>query len=72
VQALSQFGTDFTLICHLFPGRQRRHLKNKVLPMGLLVLVLLPLLHWQFRCCCGSASSLLALPLLPERPTDGM
>lgn len=29
-QALSQFGTDFTLICHLFPGRQRRHLKNKV------------------------------------------
>jgi hypothetical protein len=29
VQALSQFGTDFTLITHLFPGRQRRHLKNK-------------------------------------------
>lgn len=28
-QALSQFGTDFTLICHLFPGRHRRHLKNK-------------------------------------------
>ena len=28
-QALSQFGTDFTLIAHLFPGRQRRHLKNK-------------------------------------------
>lgn len=28
-RALSQFGTDFTLIAHLFPGRQRRHLKNK-------------------------------------------
>lgn len=28
-QALSQFGTDFTLISHLFPGRQRPHLKNK-------------------------------------------
>jgi hypothetical protein len=28
-QALSQFGTDFTLITNLFPGRQRRHLKNK-------------------------------------------
>lgn len=28
-KAVSQFGTDFTLITHLFPGRQRRHLKNK-------------------------------------------
>ncbi|KAK2077409.1 hypothetical protein QBZ16_004254 [Prototheca wickerhamii] len=28
-KALSQFGTDFTLISHLFPGRQRPHLKNK-------------------------------------------
>lgn len=28
-KALSQFGTDFTLIAHLFPGRQRRHVKNK-------------------------------------------
>ncbi|KAL4529138.1 hypothetical protein Ndes2526B_g06775 [Nannochloris sp. 'desiccata'] len=28
-KALSQFGTDFTLISHLFPGRERRHLKNK-------------------------------------------
>ncbi|GAB4822758.1 hypothetical protein N2152v2_009804 [Parachlorella kessleri] len=28
-KALSQFGTDFSLLCHLFPGRQRRHLKNK-------------------------------------------
>ncbi len=28
-KALSQFGTDFTLITHLFPGRERRHLKNK-------------------------------------------
>ena len=28
-KALSQFGTDFTLIAHLFPGRQRRHMKNK-------------------------------------------
>ena len=28
-KALSQFGTDFTLISQLFPGRQRRHLKNK-------------------------------------------
>lgn len=27
--ALSQFGTDFSLIAHLFPGRARRHLKNK-------------------------------------------
>lgn len=28
-KALSQFGTDFSLISQLFPGRQRRHLKNK-------------------------------------------
>ena len=28
-KALSQFGTDFTLITHLFPGRERSHLKNK-------------------------------------------
>lgn len=29
MQALSQFGTDFTLIAQLFPGRQRKHLKKK-------------------------------------------
>lgn len=28
-RALSQFGTDFTLITNLFPGRERRHIKNK-------------------------------------------
>ena len=29
VQALSQFGTDFTLMERVFPGRARRALKNK-------------------------------------------
>jgi transcription factor TFIIIB component B'' len=34
VQALSQFGTDFTLIAQLFPGRQRKHLKKKFCKEG--------------------------------------
>ena len=29
VQALSAFGTDFTLLSQLFPGRNRRQCKNK-------------------------------------------
>jgi len=33
-QALSQFGTDFTLIAQLFPGRQRKHLKKKFCKEG--------------------------------------
>ena len=34
LQALSQFGTDFTLIAQLFPGRQRKHLKKKFCKEG--------------------------------------
>jgi hypothetical protein len=34
MQALSQFGTDFTLIAQLFPGRQRKHLKKKFCKEG--------------------------------------
>jgi len=33
-RALSQFGTDFTLIAQLFPGRQRKHLKKKFCKEG--------------------------------------
>ena len=29
LQALSAFGTDFTLLSQLFPGRNRRQCKNK-------------------------------------------
>lgn len=29
MQALKNFGTDFTLLTHLFPGRTRRQCKNK-------------------------------------------
>lgn len=50
MQALSQFGTDFSLISQLFPGRQRRHLKNKARGCA-----------WSCRPCAVPCCSVLGL-----------